>query len=69
MALGPVTVQHLRVIVALVITGVWTALYLRAFFDPAFKAPPEITAVALLAVGFLLGSKVISIGKAKDDDA
>lgn len=64
-----VNVQHLRVTVALVITGVWTALYLRAFFDPEFHAPPEITAVVLLAVGFLLGSKVISIGKGEKDDA
>jgi hypothetical protein len=61
--------QHIRTIVALVAFAVWTALYLRAFFDPEFKAPPEVIPVVLIAVGFLLGSKVISIGGGGKDKA
>lgn len=52
-----------RLVVALGVMVLWAAVYVTSIVDRSFSAPAEITPVALLAVGYLLGKEVIKIGR------
>jgi len=53
------------------VLGVWIAAYLRTVLDAHFKAPEEITTVAICAATYLFGSGLMksrSRNNESDDD-
>lgn len=62
----------LRFAVAIAITILWLALYLKAFFDEDFTAPPEISGIMLAVVTWLFGvpitNRVLRRAKKKWDE-
>lgn len=67
----------LRIAVALIVTVIWAAGYIKAIIDPSFSPPGEVSGVMLGVVTWLFGTEVkkrlsqgvsVSIGK-KDEPA
>lgn len=49
--------SYVRLGAAILIMLVWAAVYVAAILDPSRNAPGEVTAVALVASTYLLGSE------------
>lgn len=60
--------ERLRVATALLITIIWAAAFIRAFLDPSFTPPPELSGIMLAAVTWLFGSQIRHAIKEKIKD-
>jgi hypothetical protein len=45
----------LRIVVAVLVTAVWVAVYAASIVRPGFSAPPEVSGVMLAVVTYLFG--------------
>lgn len=48
----------LRILVAVLVTAVWVAVYTASVLNPNFHAPPEVSGIMLAIVTYLFGKSL-----------